>query len=282
MRIMIRCDMEGVTGVVSYVQAEPGGSEYAFGRRMFMSDLLACVEGLREGGAADIVIYDEHYYGRNIDLDRLPDGVTAVCGKPPYRRDWAGGLDASFGGLVLLGFHSKFGTRRGLLHHSYELDIRGLRLCGVSVGEIGMETAIAGDFGVPLILFCGDSAGADEARALVPGVRTAVVKDSVDETGAVCYPAGVTAGRIRSAAREAAREGAGVRPWRVGAPARLEVTLNDGAYLDAVRRLCADRMVDERTLCLDAPNATAVWAEYWALKLRCQAAVRQAAGSAFA
>ena len=30
---MIRCDMEGVSGVVSYEQAEPGKAEYFFGKK---------------------------------------------------------------------------------------------------------------------------------------------------------------------------------------------------------------------------------------------------------
>ncbi|MCK5801201.1 MAG: M55 family metallopeptidase [Lentisphaeria bacterium] len=158
-RIMVRCDIEGVSGVVSYEQAEPGRPEYAVGHRLFMADLLALIEGLSEGGTEEIVIYDEHYYGRNVDLTAIPEHVSVICGKPPYREDWAGGLDESFDGVVLLGFHSKFGTPDGLLHHSYELDIRDLRLNGVSVGEIGMEAAIAGDVGVPVLLVTGDSAG---------------------------------------------------------------------------------------------------------------------------
>ena len=63
-KYMIRCDMEGVSGVVSYLQVEPGQPDYAFGRSMFHSDLMACLEGLLAGGAGEIVIYDEHYFGR--------------------------------------------------------------------------------------------------------------------------------------------------------------------------------------------------------------------------
>ena len=136
-KYMIRCDMEGVTGVVSYAQAEPGGTEYDFGLRMFLADLGAAVEGLLSGGAEEVVIYDEHYYGRNVDLGMLPSRATVICGKPPYRPGWAGGLDDSFAGLVLLGFHSRRGTPGGLLNHTYEPDIRNLRLNGAIVGEIG-------------------------------------------------------------------------------------------------------------------------------------------------
>ena len=50
-KFMIRCDVEGVSGVVSYDQAEPGKPEYETGRKWFMSDLTALVKGLVDGGA---------------------------------------------------------------------------------------------------------------------------------------------------------------------------------------------------------------------------------------
>ena len=268
---MIRCDMEGVSGVVSYAQAEPGKPEYEFGLRMFKSDLCACIEGLLAGGAGEIVIYDEHYDGRNIDPVWLPEGVSVIAGKPPYRSDWAGGLDASFAGLILVGFHSKFGTPGGLLHHSYELDIRDLRLNGVSVGEIGMETAMAGDFGVPLLLVTADSAGCAEAAALVPGVKTVAVKEALGKTGGQCYPAGSTARRIREAAQTAAQDRSTPRLWRVSAPVTLEVCFNSGRYADTVRRLYGSDFNGAGDLVLKADTATAVWAEYWQRKLRAQA-----------
>ena len=79
-KIMIRCDIEGVTGIVSYDQTEPGNVEYPFGQKMFMADLIALLEGLNEGGADEIYIYDEHYYGRNIDVGQLPENTVAICG----------------------------------------------------------------------------------------------------------------------------------------------------------------------------------------------------------
>lgn len=269
-RYMIRCDIEGVSGVVSYEQTEPGKPEYEFGRRMFMSDLLALVEGLRAGGADEVVIYDEHYYGRNIDIDRLPEYATAICGKPPYRADWAGGLDETFAGLVLLGFHSKAGTEDGLLPHSYELDIADLRTNGVSVGEIGMEAAIAGDYGVPTVLVVGDSAGVAEAQVLIPGVAGVVVKESVSESGAICYPLSVNTARIRDAAQTAVGAGVFLAPLTPDRPVKLEVELRDGAYLDAVRELLRSEMSDEHTLALTGNSVNEVWAIYWRMKLRAQ------------
>jgi D-amino peptidase len=275
-RYMIRCDIEGVTGVTSYEQAEPGKPDYAYGRAMFLSDLHACLRGLRAGGAEEIVIYDEHYYGRNIRMDEIGPDTRVICGKPPYRADWPGGLDRTFAGVILLGFHAKAGTKGGLLPHSYELDIRDLRLNGISVGEIGMEAAVAGDCDVPVQLVVADSAGATEARGLLPAVSTVVTKESLGDTGATCLSAESTAKTIEMVAQEIATTPPPVQPYRTGAYVWLEVVLNDGPYLNALRPLAGSRLRGERTVVFGGPNATAVWSAYWQLKLKVQASMGSA------
>lgn len=274
-KYMVRCDIEGASGVVGYEQAEPGKPKYEFGRRMFQSDLIAVVEGLIAGGAKEIVIYDEHCYGSNIDPTWLPQGATAICGKPPYRADWPGGLDATFDGVVLLGFHSKARTRGGLLPHSYELDIRDLRLNGVSVGEIGMEAAVAGDCSVPVILVTGDSAGAAEAQSLLPGVEVVVVKEAFGRFGARCHPLSVTAAWIRAAAEAVVRTPPPAKPYAIASPVSLEVEFHEGVYLNALRFLYGEEMRNKRTLPIIGSSATAVWADYWQRKLQCQAAMNK-------
>ncbi len=267
-KYMVRCDIEGVSGVVSYEQAEPGKPEYEFGRKMFMSDLMAAVTGLNDGGAEKIVIYDEHFHGRNIDLEELPVNASAICGKPPYTDDWAGGLDGSYAGLVLLGFHSKRGTPGALLNHSYEPDIKDIRLNGFSVGEIGIEAAIAGDYGVPLLLVTADSEGAAEAGKLIPGVRTVAVKISLNETGAICYPLELTSKMIYEAARKTVTDPPAVRQYRIEGSAQLEIELNAGPYRSAYEELYGDSIAGGITT-INAPRITEAWAEYWKRKLIC-------------
>lgn len=266
-KYMVRCDMEGIGGIVSPVQADPNAVEYPAGREAFMAELIALCEGLLKGGAGEVFIYDEHYFGRNIDLFRLPKRVKAICGKPPYRSDWAGGLDASFAGVILLGYHSMAGTQGGLLHHTYEPDIKAIRLNHAAVGEIGVEAAIAGDFEVPVLMVTGDSAGVAEAEKLLPGVRGVVVKEALGADAAVCHPLLETTHRIRRAAEKVVRTPPRVRPYNVGTPAHLEVELNDGPYSDTVRRTYAALMSDKRTLSIHGRTVTAAWAEYWRIKL---------------
>jgi D-amino peptidase len=267
----IRCDLEGVGGVVSYDQAEPGRPEYGAARAWFNAELGALLAGLRAGGAGEIVVYDEHCAGRNIDLAALPASVYAVCGKPPYRADWAGGLDASCAGLILHGLHARAGAGT-LLCHTYEHDIAALTLNGTRVGEIGMETAIAGDWDVPLVLISADSAGVAEAQALRPGVVGLAVKESQGLTGAVCPAGDEVLDHLFQAAEALVQHPPGVAPWRVGA-ADLTIEFAEGAYLDALRRDFAHWLATPTTMRLTGASATAVWADYWQRKLAVQAAL---------
>jgi D-amino peptidase len=269
-RFHIRCDLEGVSGVVNLAQVEPGAPEYAEARRSFMAELCALIAGLRDGGAGEISIYDEHWFGRNVDLAQIPAGVTVHQGKPPYRADWPGGLVSTDSAMILHGLHSMAGTG-AVLCHTYEPDFRAIYLNGMPVGEIGVETAIAGDWGVPLALVIADSAGAQEARALIPEVVTVETKISQSSTGAECFPLEDTLRWIRTAAKKVAVKLPNVKPLEVKGPVELLCAFNEGAYLDTLRRRAAARFANKNTLRLIGKNTTAVWAEYWQLKLAAQA-----------
>lgn len=46
-----------------------------------MGDLLALIQGLRDGGAGEIVLYDGHFQGRNVDVTQLPAQVGVIDGR---------------------------------------------------------------------------------------------------------------------------------------------------------------------------------------------------------
>lgn len=275
-KIHIRCDMEGVSGIVNLDQVNPLAPEYAEGRSWFMAELLALIDGLKAGASTEISVYDEHWFGRNIDLPRVPPGIRVISGKPPYRANWAGGLDASHAGMILHGLHSMAGTGR-LLCHTYEPDLSAIKINNILVGEIGVETAIAGDYGVPLALVIADSAGADEAARLVPGVVTVVTKISQAETGAECLALVDNLEAIRAAALRVARDGVTTRPWRVESPIEMLFSFHDGLYLTRLREMHGREFVSDDTLKLVGPTVTSVWSEYWQRKLRVQEILRTSA-----
>lgn len=267
---MLRSDMEGISGVVHGQQVDPRGCDYAFGLQMFKADLLACLEGLLDGGADQVVIYDEHFDGRNVDPSWLSPSVRVICGKPPYRADWAGGLDRDCAGMIMLGFHSKQGTSDALLAHTYEPDIKDLILNGQSVGEIGMEAAIAGDWDVPLLMLTADSQGVAEVDAMNLGTLGVCVKQSLGSHAAEVYALSHSTQLIREAAKRAASGQVEAQPFCVGKEVNLEIHLHDNAYCKAVQQLYPKRMKADTVVQLEGSSATAVWADYWQVKLRAQ------------
>ncbi len=257
-KLFVRCDVEGASGVVSPEQVD--GAERAFGRRMLMADLKALIEGLRQGGASEVLVYDGHGEGINVDPAELPAGAMLVSGRPPYRPDWIGGLDETFAGLILLGAHAAAGSESALLPHTYDAGIVALRANGRELGEIGLEAAVAGDAGVPLLMVTGDAAAVAEGCALAPEALGVVVKDAVDRRGALCYALAVTTDLIKRAAQQLAKDPPRAAPFRIEPPVTLEVELAAGELLDRMRELFPRDVKGERTVRIRANSVTEAWA----------------------
>ncbi|NQU75455.1 MAG: M55 family metallopeptidase [Planctomycetes bacterium] len=256
-KYMIRCDIEGVTGVTTYEQAE--GSE--FGKAMLANDLTAAIDGLLSAGECEIVVYDEHTDGRNVRLEGLPESVSVIIGKPAYRDDW-GGIDAGYDAMLMVGFHARSGVEGALLPHSYSRENLNLRINGTVVGEIGMESAIAGDFDVPTLLITGDSAGMREAEQILPGVKTVTVKEAMGEFAARCYPPKLTARLIYEAAKGVALSAPPVKPLKFAGPIELQVDIAKSDYLDRLKRRHGGTFIGENTIKLTGRTVTGVWSEY--------------------
>jgi len=205
MKIYILTDIEGITGVVSPdKQAKPGSPGYQEARELLMSDLNAAIEGALEGGASEILIYDMHYYGLNVILDELHPKAKIIMGNPHIVPPEMG-LNNTFQGMIMIGFHAMAETEGALLSHTYSHDNKALYLNGELVGEIGMEAAIAGSYGVPLIMVSGDSKGIEEGEKILEDFEKATVKYAIDDGGAVCLPPSVTREIIKEKAASAVK-----------------------------------------------------------------------------
>jgi len=215
MKIFLMADMEGASGVVSFEhQAKPDGSEYQEAREYLLSDVNAAVEGALEGGAEEVVIFDMHYYGLNLNLDELHPKAKLIMGKPrkiyPVFK-----LDESFKGIMMIGYHAMAETEGGLLTHTYDYSMKKLYLNGILMGEIGMEAAIAGCYKVPLIMISGDSKAIEEGEALLGNFEKAVVKYAINEHSALCLPTSVTKDVIKESAKRAAQKIEEFKPYTV-------------------------------------------------------------------
>lgn len=252
MKFLIMTDIEGVSGITTFPQAE--NSE--LGRQMLMNDLQAVLAGIRDAGA-EAVVYDMHTDGRNVNLSELD--VPVVMGKPINGKLYRG-VGNEFDGLFLVGLHTMQHVPGALLAHSYLREYDAIYINGVLVGEIGVEAALAGEQGIPLKFVSGDDLGCKEAQDLIPGVTVCAVKYSLDDTAAICLPPEETGKALRKAAKEAVLSK--VDPYRLEAPYEIKVQFSDCPYLKTMKQLHPEIFIDERTVCMRGGKLLEVWSEY--------------------
>ena len=196
MRIFISADMEGATGVVHRDQLMPEGKTYAQARKLLTGDVNAAIEGaLRADGEAEVVVCDGHGVMRNIVLEELHEraqlviGPASVDNKPLCQSQ---GCDESFDLAMFVAYHSRAGTRGGLLSHTWI----GSAICNFSindtlVGETAINAAIVGHWGIPVALVTGAHELEVEAgQTLPPGFVFVATKRSYGSTAALCLPPG--------------------------------------------------------------------------------------------
>ena len=251
MRYLVMTDIEGVTGVTTFSQAEKS----EFGREMLMNDLCAVLEGIRDAGA-DAVVYDMHTDGRNVDISRV--GSPVVMGKPILGEIYRG-VGSDFDGLFLLGLHTMQHTGH-LLAHSYLREYDAIYLNGLLVGEIGIEAALAGEQGIPLKFISGDDMGCLEAKELISDILICPVKKSLGDDTAICISPENTAKMLREKAAEAVR--AEVKPFVVESPYEIRIVYSDCRYLKIMKEIHPEIFVDERTVVMCGENLLKTWSQY--------------------
>ena len=108
--------------------------------------------------------------------DQLEDGCEFVVQNEwtEYTAFLEEGCDAA----LFVGMHAKAGTPDGVLSHTVSSQgWHDLRFNGVSVGETGINAALCGTWGCPVVLVTGDDASCREGKALLgDGLTTVAVK----------------------------------------------------------------------------------------------------------
>jgi D-amino peptidase len=188
-----------------------------------MGDLAAVVRGLRDGGATEIVIIDQHGNKAFIP-DLMVPGAKYVTGldMPPYWKssETSWGLNSSYAGIVLFGFHSMMGTPDGVLNHSRNSKNENRYWYnGVESGEIAQTSLVAGYYGVPPILITGDEAACREAKKFLgSGIVTVITKQGISREAAVLYPFEETRKALYEGAKKAIAAIPKCKPYTIKTP----------------------------------------------------------------
>ena len=229
MRILISADMEGATGVTWPADVEPGTEQWQRFRRMFNGDVNACVRGLVDGGADDVLVNEAHDTQRNLLLEDLDERARMLTGKHKPL-SMMQGIDSGVDGVVFLGYHTGAGAE-GVLSHTYlGNSVTGVWLDGVRASEGRLNAAVAAEHGVPVLLVTGDDKTCEDADEYAPDAGKAAVKECISRYSAICLPPARSSRIIEEQARLAMARAGRVEPVVSGH--HMEVAF-DAAHLAA-------------------------------------------------
>jgi D-amino peptidase len=258
MKIFISVDLEGISGVFAEDQTTVGTAPYEEVRRYMQADVDTVIEACLAGGATDIVVADGHAGGANLRFDSLPESVRLVSGSPSPR-SMMQGVDASFEAAMLIGYHARVGTAEAVLEHTYSYDVAQVSVGNREVGEIAINAAVAGTFGVPVVLVSGDDKAVAEAKRDLPGVEGAIVKDGVARTAAcLLSPSKARARLAEGVQRALASRGHWPSPLQLP-EGPLRVSFTRTGICDHVCRHPGVRRLDARTIEITGDDYLAVY-----------------------
>jgi len=227
LKVYISVDMEGIAGIVTADQLTPTGFEYERARQFMTGEALAAVAGARDAGATQIVVSDSHGNGENLLIEKFPPDVTIIRSWPRPLMMMEG-IDSTFDAAVFIGYHASTTNPAGVRAHTISsAHLAAVLLNGVPMPESGINAAIAGYYGVPIVAISGDNVAVAEAQSLIGSMEGAVVKQAISFHAAATMTPEAAQTLVRQKVKAGVQRRASLRPYTVKAPVRLDITFKN-------------------------------------------------------
>ena len=240
MKILIATDMEGITGVTTWDQVTPGHAEYARFRKLMTADVNAAVRGACDAGADEVIVADGHWNGSNILIEELDPRAKLNTGSPsPF--SMMQGIDEGIEGVMFIGYHARNGSPNAILDHTWSSrTVANIWLNDVLTGEYGLNAAVAGHFGVPVIMVSGDQTACAQMTELLGDVETAIVKQATSRFAAECLSPQVAQEMICLSAERAVErlaQGDVPEPFALDTPITVTIEFFTSDMVDRATRI---------------------------------------------
>ncbi|HEX5503462.1 MAG TPA: M55 family metallopeptidase [Thermomicrobiales bacterium] len=255
MRAFVSVDIEGVAGVVNGEEGARGNPEYERARRLMTAEASAVVAGICDADPdARVTVADAHGAYRNLIPEELDERATLSRGKPRVFA-MVHGIDRGYDLAMFVGVHGRAGSDPAVLSHTFTGALFDVRVHERSFGELGLNAALAGAHGVPVVLVAGDQTVAQEAHDLLgEEILTVQTKESFGHLAAESLHPNVARARLREAAARAVRAHPSVASLRVATPVAVQVTLARPAFADLAELIEQVERVDGRTVAFTRPD----------------------------
>ena len=268
MKVFIVSDMEGVAGIVKWEQTTGGDPMYEEGRRLYTEEINAAVRGARAGGATEIVVMDCHGAGKAWSFNSLiPELLDPNCEfvVQEHWTEYTEFLEQGCDAALLVGMHAMAGAERGVMNHTVSgQQWRNLWFNGTLVGETGINAALCGTWGCPVLLVTGDEAVCDEGQALLgSGLTTVPVKRGLGRFSARQIPPLRARELIEGGARHALADPHAVAPYDPGKPCEIRVELTTTSAADEYRGKHGVELANSRELVSRAGDWWTAWRQFF-------------------
>jgi D-amino peptidase len=269
-RVHIISDMEGVGGIVKadQVNGDKGGPLFEEGRKLYTEEINAAVRGARAAGATEIVVMDCHGAGGGYTFNSLvPDLLDPDC-EYVVQQEWTeytDFLEQGCDAALFLGMHAMAGTPDGVMNHTVSgQSWLNLSFNGTLVGETGINAALCGNWGCPVLLVTGDEASCREGKALLgDGLTTVAVKLGLGGASARMLPAVKARAAIEEGARKALEDVSAVEPYDPGRPCEIRVEYKHTMAVDRLRRVPAVEVVGPREVVVRGDDWWSAWQSFF-------------------
>ena len=270
MKVLIASDMEGVAGIVKWAQTDGSAGDVAYheGRRLYTQEINAAVRGAKAAGADEIVVMDCHGAGKHWSFNSLiPEELDPNCefviqeSWTEYTEFLEQGCDAA----LFVAMHAKAGTADGVMSHTVSGQAwRELQFNGVFVGETGINAALCGTWGCPVLLVTGDDAVCVEAKELLgDGLTTVSVKRGLGRFSARNVTPARARELIEDGAKRALKDLSAVKPYDPGHPCEIRIDFTTADRLVEYRNRRGVEQVDTLALVSRADDWWTAWSQFY-------------------
>jgi D-amino peptidase len=139
-----------------------------------------------------------------------------------------------------------------------------LRFNDVEVGETGINAALCGAWGCPVVLVTGDEAACDEGRRLLGDrLTTAAVKKGLGRFSARQFPAQRARELIEEAAKASLQDLSAVKPYVPGPPCEILVDFNTSDHVEKYRYRAGVEITSSRQISSRADDWWTAWRQFF-------------------
>jgi D-amino peptidase len=156
----------------------------------------------------------------------------------------------------LIGYHAKAGTEDAILDHTISSSVvRAIRVNRIEMPELGLNAAIAGYYGVPVVLVSGDTAVCRQATEILgKDVVTVAVKEAIGRQAAKLVPFDKARRSIEDGVKDALRKLGGAKPYKLTGPYDFELDYHISAQADMGAMIPGVKRIGARTLAFTAED----------------------------